>query len=160
MLLETQKSFLITLKPRPAEAGQSCQGAVQILFLIWAGAKQMGAHLCHCKKAAFLIPSHFMAGLIPWRSLVCWPCCCAASPAARAPARSTVAEEGTLNCSESRALEASNGTQSYHGRHSQKTSFFSLCLESYWKEIWIALCKNIYSVVKSEIRKCDVAPLF
>lgn len=82
MPLETQKSFLITLKPCPAEAGQSCQGAVQILLLIWAGAKQMGAHLCHCKWAAFLSPSHFMAGLIAWRSLVCWPCCCAASPAA------------------------------------------------------------------------------
>lgn len=85
MLLQTQKwSLLITLKPHPAEAAvkELCKSCSS-----WAGVKQ--CNICQYKWAALLIPSPCMAELITWGSLVCCPCCCAASPAAQTPAHST-----------------------------------------------------------------------
>lgn len=38
--------------------------------------------------------------------------------------------------------------------------FFFLSPESSWKKIWIALCKIMYSIVKSGIRNGDVTLLF
>ena len=111
----------------------------------WAGAKQTGAHLCRCKWAAFLIHSPCVAGLIAWRSLVCWPCCCAALPAARAPACSAAACKGTQCPSESRALEASNGTQSYQDEHSLKTRVFLYSL-SHPKKRFGLHCVKIYTL--------------
>lgn len=83
----------------------------------WGGAKQGGAHLCQGTQAAFLTASPCVAQLIAQRSLVCWPCCCAASPA---PVWSTMAQGGTQNSSESRALEASVGRRVTKAKKKQK----------------------------------------
>lgn len=86
----------------------------------------------------------FMARLTAWRSLACWPCCYADSPAALVPAHSPTAQ-WTQNRSEGAALEASNRTQSYQGKP---------------KKIWIALYKDISSMLRSGIGKGSVALYF
>lgn len=118
------------------------------------GAKQGGAQLCQGTQAAFVIPSPCVAQLITQRVWFVDPVAVLLHQLRGLLPGAPWHRKGCRTAQKAEPWKpAWDNTELPRETEPQNTCGF---FESPWKKIWTALCKNIFSAKKFEIRKGDV----